>query len=258
MRSNKSARKGSDIGIMKNQIKSHDWEALSTYLDGQLSTREHSRLEARLKSDPDLRSALEDLRQTRSVIRSLPNIRVPRNYSLTPEMVGIKRDTTRFIPVLRLASVLAMVLLAFVFIGDFMLLSAPGTVELSAPSVVQMEVSNDVYTPPQSAEKAAEIQEETLGLALEAPAMEALTDETEGESRAPVMKVSGPTPTVLATSSAAVMPYPSVGEAAGPQESSLRSNVTTNSLFRVLEIGLAIIAIGAGIATFVLRRGTLG
>ncbi|MCJ7658985.1 MAG: hypothetical protein MUO67_07530 [Anaerolineales bacterium] len=83
---------------MKNQIKSRDWEALSTYLDGQLSNREHTRLEARLKSDPDLQSALEDLRQTRSVIRSLPKLRVPRNFSLTPEMVGIKRDTTRFIP----------------------------------------------------------------------------------------------------------------------------------------------------------------
>lgn len=246
---------------MKNQIKSRDWEALSTYLDGQLSNREHTGLETRLKSDPDLQSALEDLRQTRSVIRSLPKLRVPRNFSLTPEMVGIKRDTTRFIPVLRLASVLAMVLLAFVFIGDFMLLSAPGTVELSAPSVVQIEVLNDVYTPPQSAEKAAEIQEEAEaypGLAFEAPAMEALTDETEGESRAPVMKVSGPTPTVLATSAAAVIPYPAVGEAASPQESSFESNVTTNSLLRVLEIGLAIIAISAGIATFVLRRGTLG
>ena len=245
---------------MKNQIKSRDWEALSAYLDGQLSNREHTHLQTRLKSDPDLQSALEDLRQTRSVIRSLPKLRVPRNFRLTPEMVGIKRDTTRFIPVLRLASVLAMVLLAFVFIGDFMLLSAPGTQQLSAPSVVQMEVSNDVYTPPQSAEKAAEILEEAEapGLAFEAPAAEAMTDEIEGESRAPIMKVSVPTPTVLATSAVAVMPYPAVGEAASAQESSLESNVSTNSLFRVLEIGLAIIAIGAGIATFVLRRGTLG
>lgn len=246
---------------MKNQIKSRDWEALSAYLDGQLSNREHTRLQTRLKSNPDLQSALEDLRQTRSVIRGLPMLRVPRNFRLTPEMVGIKRDKTRFIPVLRLASVLAMVLLAFVFIGDFMLLSAPGTQQLSAPSVVQMEVSNDVYTPPQSAEKAAEILEEAEaypGLAFEAPAAEAIADEIEGESRAPIMKVSVPTPTVLATSAVAVMPYPAVGEAASAQESSLESNVSTNSLFRVLEIGLAIIAIGAGIATFVLRRGTHG
>ena len=240
---------------MKNQIKSHDWEVLSAYLDGQLATREHTRLETRLKSDPELQSALEELRQTRNILRSLPKLRVPRNFILTPEMLGFKRDTTRIIPVLRFASVLAMILLAFVFIGDFMLLSAPST-------VLDMEVSNDVYTPPQLAEKAAEIKEEAEpypgGLAFEAPAAEALTDETEGETRAPVMKVPIPTPTVLATSAVAVMPYPAVDEATSPQESYVESNTTSNTLFRVLEIVLAVIAISAGIAAFVLRRGTLG
>ena len=121
---------------------------------GRLSSREQTRLETRLKQDPDLQSALEDIRQTRNVLRSLPKLRVPRNFILTPEMVGLKRDTVRFFPVLRLASVLAMILLAFVFIGDFMLLSTPSTVQPPAPSIVQMESSNDVYTPPQSAEGA--------------------------------------------------------------------------------------------------------
>jgi len=240
---------------MKNQIKSRDWEVLSAYLDGQLTTREYARLETRLKSDPELQSALKELRQTRNILRSLPKLRIPRNFTLTPEMLRFKRDTTRIFPVLRFASVLAMILLAFVFIGDFMLLSAPST-------VLDMEVSNDVYTPPQLVEKAAEIQEEAEpypgGLAFEAPAAEALTDETEGETRAPVMKVPIPTPTVLATSAVAVMPYPAVGEATSPQESYVESNTTRNTLFRVLEIVLAVIAIGAGIAAFVLRRGTLG
>jgi hypothetical protein len=232
-----------------------DWEVLSAYIDGQLATRELTRLETRLKSDPELQTALEELRQTRNILRSLPKLRIPRNFTLTPEMLGFKHDTTRIIPVLRFASVLAMILLAFVFIGDFMLLSAPST-------VLDMEVSNDVYTPPQLAEKAAEIKEEAEpypgGLAFEAPAAEALTDETEGETRAPVMKVPIPTPTVLATSAVAVMPYPAVDEATSPQESYVESNTTSNTLFRVLEIVLAVIAISAGIAAFVLRRGTLG
>jgi len=240
---------------MKNQIKSRDLEVLSAYLDGQLASREQTRLETRLKSDPDLQSALEELRQTRNMLRSLPKLRVPRNFTLTPEMLGFKRDTTRIFPVLRLTSVLAMILLAFVFFGDFMLQSSPSMMP-------EMEVSNDVYTAPQLAEKAAEIQEAAApypgGLAFEAPAAEALTDESEGETRAPVMKVPEPTPTVMATFAVAEMPYPAVGEAASPQESFVENNATTNSLLRVLEIGLAVIAIGAGIAAFVLRRGTLG
>jgi anti-sigma factor RsiW len=105
---------------MKNQIKSRDWEALSAYLDGQLSNREHTRLETRLRSEPELQVALEELQQTRGVLRSLPKLRVPRNFTLTPEMVGLKRDTPRMIPVLSFASVLAMILLVFVVIGDFM------------------------------------------------------------------------------------------------------------------------------------------
>jgi anti-sigma factor RsiW len=247
---------------MKNQIKSRDWEVLSAYLDGQLSSREQTRLETRLNKDPDLQSALEDLRQMRNVLRNLPKIRVPRNFILTPEMVGLKRDTVRFFPVLRLASVLAMILLAFVFIGDYLTISTPSTVQPSAPSMMEMEVTNDVYSPPQSAEEATVMKEEAEeslgGLAYEAPAMEALTDEIEGEARAPVMKASEPTPTVLATSSAMVMPYPAVDEADSVQDSSLVGKINRNTLFRVLEIGLAIIAISAGIAAFVLRRGSLG
>jgi hypothetical protein len=159
------------------------------------------------------------------------------------------------IPVLSFASVLAMILLVFVVIGDFMLPAAPGL----APA---MEASFDTYAPPQMAEKAVEIQEEaealsTSELALEAPAAEGLSDEAEGESRAPVMKVPVPTQTMLPTSVAA-MPYPAAEEAVGPQESVVEDSITRNSVIRILEIGLVIIAIGTGVAAFVLRRGTVG
>ena len=79
---------------MDNRIKSQDWETLSAYLDGQLTPRELTHLETRLSSDPELRTALEELRQTRGVLRSLPKLRVPRNFTLSPEMVGIRRDST--------------------------------------------------------------------------------------------------------------------------------------------------------------------
>ena len=143
-----------------------------------------------------------------------------------------------------------MILLAFVFIGDFMLPTAPGL----SPA---LESSFDAYAPPEMAESAFEIQEEAESypaaeLALEAPAAEALTDDLEGESRAPVMKVQEPTPTVLPTL-VDVMPYPVEAESVSPQE-----DFTRNSVFRILEITLAIIAIGTGIAAFVLRRGTVG
>jgi hypothetical protein len=170
-------------------------------------------------------------------------------------MVGLKRDTTRFVPVLRFASVLAMILLAFVVIGDFMIPAAPSLAPV-------METSFDAYAPPEMAVKEAEIQEEaesypTAELALEEPAAEALSDEAEGESRAPVMKVQVPTPTVLPTS-VGVMAYPEAVEAVSPQVSDFEGITARDTMFRVLEISLAIIAIGAGIAAIVLRRGTFG
>jgi hypothetical protein len=148
-----------------------------------------------------------------------------------------------------------MILLAFVVIGDFMIPTSPSL----SPA---MESSFDAYIPPEMGENALEIQEESevypaAELALEAPAAEALTDEVEGESRAPVMKVPEPTPTVLPTS-IDVMPYPAGEESLSPQEPAVQDDITRNSLFRILEIGLAIIALGTGIAAFVLRRGTVG
>lgn len=240
---------------MKNPIKPRDWDALSAYLDGQLSDREHARLETRLKTDPELQTALEELRQTRGLLHNLPKLRVPRNYTLTPEMVGLKRDIPRLVPILRYVSVLAMILLAFVAIGDFMTPAAPG----SAPV---METAFDIYAPPAASERAVEMEEQAEAypageLASEAPAAEAITEEAEGESRAPVMKAQVSTPTVSPTSIAAV-PYPAAEGDLGSPESVSSDNLARESVFRIFEIGLAIIAIGAGIAAFVLRRGAVG
>ena len=74
---------------MTKNISMREWEALSAYLDGQLPAKERTRLETQLNQAPELRSALEDLRRTRSVLRSQPKVRAPRNFTLTPEMAGL-------------------------------------------------------------------------------------------------------------------------------------------------------------------------
>lgn len=62
-------------------------ERLSAYLDGALSPRERKRLEAELAQDPQLRARLEALRRTVALVRTLPPVRAPRNFILTPAMV---------------------------------------------------------------------------------------------------------------------------------------------------------------------------
>jgi anti-sigma factor RsiW len=67
---------------MKGKISARDYELLSAYLDKQLSARERARLETRLRTTPELHSALEDLHKTHLLLRSLPRPRRPRSFVL--------------------------------------------------------------------------------------------------------------------------------------------------------------------------------
>jgi len=142
---------------MTKKISNREWEALSAYLDKQLSARERSRLEARLKENPELRQALQEMRRVRTILRSQPKMRAPRNFTLTPEMVGMRRSPvqrSRAYPVFRLASVLATILFVLVLVGDF--ISGPASLtareSASAPQIVAMATEQaeeaQRYAPP--------------------------------------------------------------------------------------------------------------
>ena len=161
---------------MKTQITGREWEDLSAYLDGQLSPKESTRLEEKLQASADLRLALEELSRTRTLLRSQPPVRAPRNFLLSPKMVGERRapaPANRLFPVMRLASALAMALFVLALAGDFLssgrqpgvLPVAYQSVEMPAPAAVMKEASQ-ADAPP-----AGEAME--LPVATEAPAMEA-------------------------------------------------------------------------------------
>lgn len=104
---------------MANPISPRDLQLISEYLDGALSPKERSRLQARLRTTPELQEAYEGLLRTRHVLHSLPVRRVPRNFTLTPAMVGRQAAALpQAFPVLRFASVLAVILLVVVLAGD--------------------------------------------------------------------------------------------------------------------------------------------
>ena len=87
-----------------------DVEQLSASLDGQLSQAEKTRLEARIQLDPALSAALVDLRQARAILRRTPKRRLPRNFTLTPKMAGIRPPVPRLVPAFSWASAVAMLL----------------------------------------------------------------------------------------------------------------------------------------------------
>lgn len=92
-----------------------DLELLSIYLDGELKSSDSTRLEARLKTDPELASVLNDLRATRTLLRKLPSRKAPRNFTLTRKMAGQNPPLPRVYPVFRLATAVATLMFFFTF-----------------------------------------------------------------------------------------------------------------------------------------------
>ncbi|HPP62020.1 MAG TPA: hypothetical protein PKV01_02135 [Anaerolineales bacterium] len=93
-----------------------DIEQLSEFLDGRLKPSASARLESRLASEPELVSALDGMRESRALLRRMPKRRAPRNFTLTPKMVGLKPPLPRAYPILRFATVAAAFLFAVSFI----------------------------------------------------------------------------------------------------------------------------------------------
>lgn len=69
------------------KISKRDWTQLSAYLDGELSQRDLTKLENRIKKDPDFQAALEGLRDVKAILSHTPRLTVPRNFTLKPALV---------------------------------------------------------------------------------------------------------------------------------------------------------------------------
>lgn len=142
---------------MTNEITAHEWEALSAYLDKELPPKDATRLEARLRAQPELRGALEDLRKTRTILRSQPKMRAPRNFTLTPEMVGRRKTDLGFLrelfPVMRFTSAMASVLLVLVLISDiFSSVPLGGSQVAQAPAGMSYEEAAGSALPGETSE----------------------------------------------------------------------------------------------------------
>jgi hypothetical protein len=112
-----------------------DVELLSAYLDGQLSPSDSVKLESRLASDPQLQASMDDLRTARGLLRQLPQRRVPRNFTLTPKMAGLKAPVPRVVPSLRFATVLAALLFMItIAVNGFAPLAASHLAAAPAPA----------------------------------------------------------------------------------------------------------------------------
>ncbi len=273
---------------MTKKLSRRDWGRLSAYLDGQLSSREQARLLARLEADAGLRAALENLQATRDALRSLPPVRAPRNFTLSPEMVSQpRRKTTPLVPIFRLASVLASLLFVIVVVGDVLGLGRgvglmqPAMEAPVAEMVVEEEQEEVAGVPAPTAtvvvedalEDAREGEAEKAVEEAESPEVEAYVEEEEAEEQAPALEAESTspqaTPTPLATPAETAPPTPKSSptflttETASPIPTNTPEVVATPeadlglpqlSPIRLLEILLVLLAIVTAAAAFLLRR----
>jgi hypothetical protein len=189
------------------QLSPHDLEQLSAYLDGELSTKDATRLEQRLWNDPTLRDALDRLDRTRLMLRSLPPVRAPRNFTLSREYAR-QRATPRLYPLFGFASAVALTLLLAVLIGDWLGVFFPNQ------TIAQAQPTPAVFAVPAVLDQATAMIEEAAAQSaapVEAPAAPTLVNTpTSTNSPEPTSTLNENTPaadvTVLVETATPVEP----------------------------------------------------
>ena len=218
-----------------------DVELLSAYLDGQLKPSDSARLESRLKSDAELVSVMDDLRAARNLLRRLPQRRAPRNFTLTPKMVGKNPPMPHAYPLFRFATTIATLLLFFTLGLNFL---AP---QMAAQQSVGMGGGggSDLFAEEQ-APAAAE-----SSIATEAPAA---TEPPATE--APFASVPQATvlPTLDADSRAAETEMANTGSAADEEQAKIANEVPSAPVSIAWQIALAGIALIGTLFMLMMRQ----
>jgi anti-sigma factor RsiW len=164
-----------------------DIERLSAYLDGDLPPQQVEALEARLRSEAELRRRLEELRHTIAQLRDMPPVRAPRNFTLTPEMAGLKPRRPPLFSFFRFASAVAAVALVVVIGLDLAVASGqlPSLSGVAGDMTEETALFNDAA---QQAEAPAEAEAdlgEPMAMRATEEQEEGLMDESGAASEAP-------------------------------------------------------------------------
>ena len=248
-------------------ITSQDFDRLSAYVDNQLSASEKARLEARLAREPELKAALADLRLTVRVLRSLPTVRPPRNFTLSrAQAEAHARPRLGLFPALRLATALAAFAFIAVVASDLFVLQSREAAPAAAPevalSVAQVTASPETDEVGGAAGAEAQstptAQVEVLAPLAVTPTeqTEAAADQTTAPTATPetskalrLTMTSTPTPAVIAEAQDAV------GESAGNSAANPPSaQPPALPPLRYMEIGLAVLTVLLALAAWQWRK----
>lgn len=262
---------------MKKRITSGDIEQLSAYLDDQLSSKGRKRLEARIQENPELSEALEQLRRTRAILRSLPTMRAPRNFTLSPQVVPARSTPMLSFNLMRSISVFATLLLIVVFVSDFLqtrqLTPTPAMEKLAQPPIAtlptamvdaQRSIAPEA-APMEAIAGTAEVAMPTTGTITE-PIVGAKAIPSEGEQELEPAQATLPKETAApveitlfapTVTESYPLPQDTLSAESPPEELTLpaaTAEMDRVNLYRLLEGLLALVAVVTGTAALVLYR----
>jgi hypothetical protein len=274
---------------MRMNISNRDWELLSAYMDGQLTSGKRQQLEARIKTNPELRAALDELTQTRAMLRSLPCLKAPRSFKLTPEMVG-QSQPRRLYPFFQFASALSSLLLVLVLLSEFLgfglpvpsgmmasqapeepvaaevfVESAPESLAMEMPAQEQVDAAKAVPDEQTRMIETEEVQAMVVeGTPLPEPAAEAEpylaapAAPEEAASNLLMEPAEAPPDTSVAGDLLAELPAPAqpAPESEMDQSSPVLDRKTSEgfSSMRILQISLGLVALGTALVAIYMRR----
>jgi hypothetical protein len=144
---------------MNNNFTFKQYQLLSDYLDERCSPRDKARVESSLESDPELRKTLAEFQRCRKMLRAIPQVRAPRNFTLSPSMVPQKPQRFFLAPALNYAALVAVAMFVFLFAGsrlvplatarsaapEAMMMSAPAADSAVQPTAVQIIIWGGAY-----------------------------------------------------------------------------------------------------------------
>ena len=173
-------------------------EALSPFIDGELSPRDSVALEVHLQTCAACAEELAELRLAVAVLRDLPAMDVPRSFALTPQQAGHAAprpfsSTPALVTGLRAAGVFAALALASVLFVD--LGTSDDNGEKAAVGELRMEAAQsfDADAPlALSPDDAASEEVVATGPALPTPGAPGETSDSAASGSTPAAGVSGP------------------------------------------------------------------
>ena len=165
-------------------------DLLSEYMDDRLDAGAQARLEAHLAGCPECSRDLESLKAAVGLLRSVPQVEVPRSFRLTEAMVSPPEPAPRPILMrsLQLSTAMAVMLLVSLVATDLSggfddVVQAP-TAAIQTESLDEDEIATESQadTPPMESEFEAE--GESIEMAAAAPVAESIEPEIAGAEEA--------------------------------------------------------------------------